>query len=560
MFHERWPLISKNLRSEYLKYFLDIQDYLEEMQNNIEDREMIDKIIFAVSEILSFITQVVDLEHHYLIQSFEKGLHLFRDIDPNDKLHQFEIITLLQELFSKVAMTHFQSEQPTTNFDKIQYDGSSTCSDFSDDNFDVEDFEAKAATEIFTKIRECLNDEEIMNRCQQFQFTVFEKILNLSEFFEDGLGLKPKDYDIIMFLNFSGMLKKMINFNGVNQLEYFVQQLQYVLAKIRDDDIEEIIDTNLFEMKYSRLSQRKFMKCTLLSEYYARIIQEKLDRWRSTQTVKEIQGQNLKELRRFILEHKAPLSRWEVSILSIQDVEFNQENLFEKFQKLVIALQASYEQLIETFLDIDKLYVTKDQFNKWIKLNCLPLTLAEINDLFDQASQPYGYYTTTGVKVVQRLDFHRFLNKVFNIQTPDPDYQYKYSDEITQYEYNKHLHLKLVDLKERNEKLQNEYHEVVDHNHQLQFEIETQRQREVEHVQSQEVTIRQDISHQNEILNLQNQYDREKKLLETKWKAKTKQLLYELEQKDKQIEQYRAQLEALIKELDWVKTERQTHR
>lgn len=45
---------------------------------------------------------------------------------------------------------------------------------------------------------------------------MFEKILNLSEFFEDGLGLKPKDYDIIMFLNFSGMLKKMINFNGVN--------------------------------------------------------------------------------------------------------------------------------------------------------------------------------------------------------------------------------------------------------------------------------------------------------------------------------------------------------
>lgn len=62
-------------------------------------------------------------------------------------------------------MTHFQSEQPTTNFEKIQYDGSSTCSDFSDDNFDVEDFEAKAATEILTKIKECLNDEEIMNRC-----------------------------------------------------------------------------------------------------------------------------------------------------------------------------------------------------------------------------------------------------------------------------------------------------------------------------------------------------------------------------------------------------------
>lgn len=43
-----------------------------------------------------------------------------------------------------------------------------------------------------------------------------------------------------------------------------------------------------------------------------------------------------------------------------------------------------------------------------------------------------------------------------------------------------------------------------------------------------------------------------------KWKNKTKELLFELENKDKQIEHYRQQLEALIKELEWVKTERGT--
>lgn len=92
---------------------------------------------------------------------------------------------LCQELFSKVAIGFFYDEPEVEKKETNQFvnDGTSTCSDFSDDNFEVEDFEQKIALELFELIRTNLLNPEIEQKCWQFEFLVCNGEINLFDFF-----------------------------------------------------------------------------------------------------------------------------------------------------------------------------------------------------------------------------------------------------------------------------------------------------------------------------------------------------------------------------------------
>ncbi|CAK61117.1 unnamed protein product (macronuclear) [Paramecium tetraurelia] len=561
-----WETLCKNLRSPFLQHFLDIQTLIDELAQQIDQPQVSHEIAIQIQEMISQIVQIIDIEHQNLLDGFEQSVLLFAQIDSDDRVKQFETLNLIQELFNKLALSYFYSDDLLEE-KKVQMpinDGTSTCSDFSDDNFEVEDFEAQVAQELFQQIKGKLQEPEIEQKCYQFQFTIFQEELNIMDFFNDSLELQIKEYDVIVFLNYSGLLQKLMNYKQDNQLEFFVGQLYIILNKIKNDEVDSLIETNCFELKYSRLSQRKFLRCKILSNLYTKLVYEKLDRWRKTQHIQEIQGENLKALRRFIVQHKAPLSRWEVSILSIQDVQINNENILDKFQKLVIALSLPYDLLLENFNILDKLYVNLQQFQKWFKLSSIPFTVSEISSLFKEVSQTYGYYTNSGIKVIQRVDFYQFLEAVYapnqNEKTAKekPEVKsVKYNDEITIQQYNRHLQLKVNDLQ-----LQlNQKNATVDQLKKAQQEtqqttrIKTKSNNEIKDKESE---IKIELLHQAEINSINNETQQQLKVVELKWKNKTKDLLFDLENKDKQIDQYRQQIEALMKELEWVKTERKT--
>ncbi|CAK59447.1 unnamed protein product (macronuclear) [Paramecium tetraurelia] len=516
---------------------------------------------------VSQIVQIIDIEHQHLLDGFEQSVLLFAQIDSEDRVKQFETLNLIQELYNKLALSYFYNDD-LLDEKKVQIpinDGTSTCSDFSDDNFEVEDFEAQVAQELFQQIKGQLQDPEIEQKCYQFHFTIFQEELNIMDFFNDSLELQLKEYDVIVFLNYSGLLQKLMNYKLDNQLEFFVGQLYIILSRIKNDEIDQLIETNCFELKYSRLSQRKFLRCKILSNLYTKLVYEKLDRWRSNQNIQEIQGENLKDLRSFIVQHKAPLSRWEVSILSIQDVQLNNENILDKFQKLVIALSLPYDLLLENFTILDKLYVNLQQFQKWFKLSSIPFTVSEISQLFKEVSQTYGYYTNQGIKVTQRVDFYWFLETVYALnQNEQPIKEkiegknVKYNDEITIRQYNRHLQLKVNDLQQQ----LNQKEALIDQlkkaqqDQQQTSRMKTKSNNEIK--EKDECEFKLELLHQAEINSLKNETQNQLKVVELKWKNKTKDLLFELENKDRQIDQYRQQLEALMKELEWVKTERRT--
>ncbi|CAD8116312.1 unnamed protein product [Paramecium sonneborni] len=562
-----WETLCKNLRSPFLQHFLDIQTLIDELSQQIDQTQICHEIAIQIQEMISQIVQIIDIEHQHLLDGFEQSVLLFAQIDQEDRVKQFETLNLIQELFNKLALSYFYSDD-LINEKKVQIpinDGTSTCSDFSDDTFEVEDFEAQVAQELFQQIKGQLQDPDVEQKCYQFQFTIFQEELNIMDFFNDSLELQIKEYDVIVFLNYSGLLQKLMNYKQENQLEFFVGQLYIILNRIKNDEIDQMIETNCFELKYSRLSQRKFLRCKILSNLYTKLVYEKLDRWRNTQNIQEIQGENLKALRRFIVQHKAPLSRWEVSILSIQDVQINNENILDKFQKLVIALSLPYDLLLENFTILDKLYVNLQQFQKWFKLSSIPFTVSEISQLFQQVSQTYGYYTNQGIKVIQRIDFYHFLETVYalnqneNITIEKPDTKnVKYNDEITIQQYNRHLQLKVNDLQQQlNQKnIIIEQLKKAQQDSQQTSRIKTNKSNN--EIKDKESQIKIELLHQAEINSIKNESQHQIKVVELKWKNKTKELLFELENKDKQIDQYRMQLEALMKELECVKTERRT--
>ncbi|CAD8199344.1 unnamed protein product [Paramecium octaurelia] len=561
-----WETLCKNLRSPFLQHFLDLQALIDELAQQIDQPQVSHEIAIQIQEMISQIVQIIDIEHQNLLDGFEQSVLLFAQIDSDDRVKQFETLNLIQELFNKLALSYFYSDDLLEER-KVQMpinDGTSTCSDFSDDNFEVEDFEAQVAQELFQQIKGKLQDPDIEQKCYQFQFTIFQEELNIMDFFNDSLELQIKEYDVIVFLNYSGLLQKLMNYKQDNQLEFFVGQLYIILNKIKNDEVDSLIETNCFELKYSRLSQRKFLRCKILSNLYTKLVYEKLDRWRKTQLIQEIQGENLKALRRFIVQHKAPLSRWEVSILSIQDVQINNENILDKFQKLVIALSLPYDLLLENFTILDKLYVNLQQFQKWFKLSSIPFTVSEISSLFKEVGQTYGYYTNSGIKVTQRVDFYQFLEAVYALNQNEktikekPDIKcVKYNDEITIQQYNRHLQLKVNDLQ-----LQlNQKNATVDQLKKAQQETQqTSRMKTKSNneIKDKDSEIKIELLHQAEINSINNETQQQLKVVELKWKNKTKDLLFELENKDKQIDQYRQQIEALMKELEWVKTERKT--
>ncbi|CAD8193960.1 unnamed protein product [Paramecium pentaurelia] len=559
-----WETLCKNLRSPFLQHFLDIQTLIDDLGQQIDQPQISHEIAIQIQEMISQIVQIIDIEHQHLLDGFEQSVLLFAQIDSEDKVKQFETLNLIQELFNKLALSYFYNDD-LLDEKKIQMpinDGTSTCSDFSDDNFEVEDYECQVAQELFQQIKSQLQDTEIEQKCYQFHFTIFQEQLNIIDFFNDSLELQIKEYDVIVFLNYSGLLQKLMNYKLDNQLEYFVGQLFIILNRIKNDEIDQLIEANCFELKYSRLSQRKFMRCKILSNLYTKLVYEKLDRWRTNQNVQEIQGENLKSLRRFIIQHKAPLSRWEVSILSIQDVQINNENILDKFQKLVIALSLPYDLLLENFTILDKLYVNLQQFQKWFKLSSIPFTVSEISQLFKEVSQTYGYYTNQGIKVTQRIDFYQFLETVYalnqnqnSIKEKPEGKIVKYNDEITLQQYNRHLQLKVNDLQQQ----LNQKDILIDQlkknqqDSQQTSRIKTKSNNEIKDKESE---LKIELLHQAEINSIKNETQNQLKIIELKWKNKTKDLLFELENKDKQIDQYRQQLEALMKEFEWVKTER----
>ncbi|CAD8205691.1 unnamed protein product [Paramecium pentaurelia] len=561
-----WETLCKNLRSPFLQHFLNLQTLIDELSQQIDQPQISHEIAIQIQEMISQIVQIIDIEHQNLLDGFEQSVLLFAQIDSEDRVKQFETLNLIQELFNKLALSYFYNDDHIDE-KKVQMplnDGTSTCSDFSDDNFEVEDFEAQVAQELFQQIKSQLQDPEIEQKCYQFQFTIFQEELNIMDFFNDSLELQIKEYDVIVFLNYSGLLQKLMNYKQDNQLEFFVGQLYIILNRIKNDEIDSLIEANCFELKYSRLSQRKFLRCKILSNLYTKLVYEKLDRWRNTQHIQEIQGENLKALRRFIVQHKAPLSRWEVSILSIQDVQVNNENILDKFQKLVIALSLPYDLLLENFTILDKLYVNLQQFQKWFKLSSIPFTVSEISQLFKEVSQTYGYYTNQGIKVIQRIDFYLFLETVYALNQNEksikekPDIKsIKYNDEITIQQYNRHLQLKVNDLQ-----LQlNQKNIIIDQLKKSQQEVQQTSRintKSNNEIKDNESEIKIELLHQAEINSIKNETQQQLKIVELKWKNKTKDLLFELENKDKQIDQYRQQIEALMKELEWVKTERKT--
>ncbi|CAD8094987.1 unnamed protein product [Paramecium primaurelia] len=562
-----WETLCKNLRSPFLQHFLDIQTLIDDLGQQIDQPQISHEIAIQIQEMISQIVQIIDIEHQHLLDGFEQSVLLFAQIDSEDKVKQFETLNLIQELFNKLALSYFYNDDDLLDEKKIQMpinDGTSTCSDFSDDNFEVEDFECQVAQELFQQIKSQLQDPEIEQKCYQFHFTIFQEQLNIMDFFNDSLELQIKEYDVIVFLNYSGLLQKLMNYKLDNQLEYFVGQLFIILNRIKNDEIDQLIEANCFELKYSRLSQRKFMRCKILSNLYTKLVYEKLDRWRTNQNVQEIQGENLKSLRLFIIQHKAPLSRWEVSILSIQDVQINNENILDKFQKLVIALSLPYDLLLENFTILDKLYVNLQQFQKWFKLSSIPFTVSEISQLFKEVSQTFGYYTNQGIKVTQRIDFYQFLETVYalnqnqnNIKEKPEGKIVKYNDEITLQQYNRHLQLKVNDLQQQ----LNQKDIIIDQlkknqqDSQQTSRIKTKSNNEIKDKESE---LKIELLHQAEINSIKNETQNQLKIIELKWKNKTKDLLFELENKDKQIDQYRQQLEALMKEFECVKTERRT--
>ncbi|CAD8118909.1 unnamed protein product [Paramecium sonneborni] len=563
-----WETLCKNLRSPFLQHFLDIQTLIDELNQQIDQTQLSHEIAIQIQEMISQIGQIIDVEHQHLLDGFEQTVLLFAQINSEDKVKQYETLNLIQELFNKLALTYFYNDDDDFIIEKKEQipinDGTSTCSDFSDDNFDVEDLEAQVAQELFQQIKGQLLNPDIQQKCYQFQFTIFQEELNIIDFFNDSLELKIKESDLIIFFSYSGLLQKLMNYKQDNQLEFFISQLYIILNRIKNDEIDQLIETNCFELKYSRLSQRKFLRCKILSNLYTKLIYEKLDNWRNTQNIQEIQGENLKALRRFVIQNKTPLSRWEVSILSIQDVQINNQNILDKFQKLVIALSLPYDLLLENFTILDKLYVNLQQFQNWFKMSSIPFTNTEIAQLFKQVSYIYGCYTNQGIKVTQRIDFYQFLEMVYalnqnqKVTKDQSDYKnIKYNDEITLQQYNRHLQLKVNDLQQQLNQKNNIIDQLQKPQQDSQLTSRT-KSKSNDEVQDKESEIKIELLHQAEINSIKNESQRQLKVVELKWKNKTKDLLFDLENKDKQIDQYRIQLEALMKELEWVKTERRT--
>lgn len=75
-----------------------------------------------------------------------------------------------------------------------------------------------------------------------------------------------------------------------------------------------------------------------------------------------------------------------------------------------------------------------------MRLSEIPLLPWEIAKLFEEQSQVHGYYAHNGIKVVQRLDYYTFIDRVFGVETnKNISKEFKYSDELTLQQYSRHL-------------------------------------------------------------------------------------------------------------------------